>query len=119
MAMHSNNFRKTLNMENFTEKLKGFQRKYLRGLAHGMKPVIFIGQKGITDSVVNAVEDALDAHELIKVKLGAGDREEKKSILGEIISNSKAELIQSIGHVAVLFRRNHKKPKIELPRTKE
>ncbi|MBG7601046.1 MAG: ribosome assembly RNA-binding protein YhbY [Gammaproteobacteria bacterium] len=95
------------------------QKRFLRSKAHHLKPVVMVGQHGLSENVMNEVNLALDAHELIKVKLGAGDREEKKSILGEIISNSKAELIQSIGHVAVLFRRNHKKPKIELPRTKE
>jgi len=92
------------------------QKRFLRSKAHHLKPVVMVGQHGLSENVMNEVNLALDAHELIKVKLSAGDREEKKSILGEIISNSKAELIQSIGHVAVLFRRNHKKPKIELPK---
>ena len=93
------------------------QKRFLRSKAHHLKPVVTVGQHGLSENVMNEVNLALDAHELIKVKLSVGDREEKKSILGEIISNSKAELIQSIGHVAVLFRRNHKKPKIKLPRT--
>ena len=93
------------------------QKRFLRSKAHHLKPVVTVGQHGLSENVMNEVNLALDAHELIKVKLSVGDREEKKSILGEIISNSKAELIQSIGHVAVLFRRNHKTPKIKLPRT--
>lgn len=92
------------------------QKRFLRSKAHHLKPVVMVGQHGLSENVMNEVNLALDAHELIKVKLSVGDREEKKSILGEIISNSKAELIQSIGHVAVLFRRNHKKPKIKLPK---
>ena len=95
------------------------QKRFLRSKAHHLKPVVMVGQHGLSENVMNEVNLALDAHELIKVKLSVGDRDEKKNILGEIISNSKAELIQSIGHVAVLFRRNHKKPKIKLPRTKE
>ncbi len=92
------------------------QKRFLRSKAHHLKPVVMVGQHGLSENVMNEVNLALDAHELIKVKLSVGDRDEKKNILGEIISNSKAELIQSIGHVAVLFRRNHKKPKIKLPK---
>ena len=95
------------------------QKRFLRSKAHRLKPVVMVGQHGLSENVMHEINQALDVHELIKVKLSVGDREEKKKILGEVISNSKAELIQSIGHVAVLFRRNHKKPKIELPRTKE
>ncbi len=95
------------------------QKRFLRSKAHHLKPVVMVGQHGLSENVMNEVNLALDAHELIKVKLSVGDRDEKKKVLGEVIANSKAELIQSIGHVAILFRRNHKKPKIELPRTKE
>jgi RNA-binding protein len=95
------------------------QKRFLRSKAHHLKPVVMLGQHGLSENVMLEVNLALDTHELIKVKLSAGDREEKQRILNEILSNSKAELIQSIGHVAILFRRNHKKPKIKLPRTKE
>ncbi len=92
------------------------QKRFLRSKAHHLKPVVMVGQHGLSENVMHEINLALDVHELIKVKLSVGDREEKKKILGEVISNSKAELIQSIGHVAVLFRRNHKKPKIKLPK---
>ncbi len=92
------------------------QKRFLRSKAHHLKPVVMVGQHGLSKNVMHEINLALDVHELIKVKLSVGDREEKKKILGEVISNSKAELIQSIGHVAVLFRRNHKKPKIKLPK---
>lgn len=95
------------------------QKRFLRSKAHHLKPVVMIGQHGLGENVMNEINLALDAHELIKVKLGVGDREEKKATLGKIIDISRAELIQSIGHVAVLFRRNNKKPKIELPRTEK
>jgi len=49
-------------------KLDGYRRKYLRGLAHGLKPVVFIGQKGLTSEVLSSTEKALETHELIKVK---------------------------------------------------
>jgi RNA-binding protein len=100
-------------------KLNPAQKRFLRSKAHHLKPVVMVGQHGLGENVMHEINLALDAHELIKVKLSVGDREEKKRILGEVIDNSKAELIQNIGHVAVLFRRNHKKPKIELPRTEK
>ena len=49
-------------------KLKGFEKKYLRGLAHGMKPVVLVGQKGLTDELIKSTNQALDTHELIKIK---------------------------------------------------
>ena len=50
------------------EILKGYQKKYLKGLAHGLKPVVFIGQKGLSRNLIGSIHDALDTHELIKVK---------------------------------------------------
>ena len=96
--------------------LNAAQKRFLRSKAHHLNPVVMVGQHGLGENVMHEVNLALDAHELIKIKLSVGDRKEKKSILSEVISNSKAELIQSIGHVAVLFRRNNKKPKIKLPK---
>ncbi|MEN8213435.1 MAG: ribosome assembly RNA-binding protein YhbY [Pseudomonadota bacterium] len=92
------------------------QKRFLRSKAHHLKPVVMVGQHGLGKNVLHEVDLALDAHELIKIRLSVGDREEKQKILAEIIGASKAELIQSIGHVSVLFRRNNKKPKIVLPK---
>lgn len=58
---------------------------------------------------------ALDAHELIKVKISVGDRNERDQIVTEIVTRTGAELVQRIGNIAVLFRRNTKKPKVILP----
>jgi len=105
-------------MKNFTEKLKGFQRKHLRGLAHGMKPVVFIGQRGVTDSIINAVEDALNAHELIKLKfLDFKTKEHKIEFIGIIEKKNKCEMVGIIGHTAIFYRRHHEpeKRKIFIP----
>lgn len=118
MAIHSINFKKNLNMENFREKLKGFQRKYLRGFAHGMKPVILIGQKGITDSVVSAIEEALDAHELIKLKfIDFRVKERKKEFIGIIEKKNRCEMVGMIGHTVIFYRRHRdsEKRKISIP----
>ena len=92
------------------------QRRHLRGLAHHLKPVVMVGQDGLKPSVLAEVDGALTAHELIKVKVAAADREERAALIVEIATASGAELVQSIGHVAALFRRNAKKPKVALPR---
>ncbi len=100
------------------EKLKGFQRKYLRGVAHGMKPVVFIGQKGNTASVLKAVEDALETHELIKVKfIEFKEKEQKKKIVSELEGNAKCEMVGMIGHTAIMYRKHQdpEKQNISLP----
>ena len=90
------------------------QTKTLRGLAHSLKPVVMVGQNGLKDTIFEEVETALDFHELIKVKIAA-DRDEREEIMNEILKKSKAEKVQQIGQVLVLFRRNPENPKIVLP----
>jgi RNA-binding protein len=91
------------------------QKKYLVGLCHQLKPVVMVGQKGLTDSVVAEIELALDQHELIKVRVRA-DRESRTTCFDDISSRCNAELVQKIGQVGCFFRRNTEKPKLELPR---
>jgi len=75
------------------DKLKGFQKKYLRGLAHSMKPVVLIGQKGCTDTVLSAVNDALNTHELIKVKfIELKDKARKNEILVSVEDKTLGDL---------------------------
>ena len=75
-----------------------------------------VGQDGLKDSVLAELDAALTAHELVKVKVAAADREQRAGMIAELAAASGAELVQSIGHMATLFRRNSKKPKIALPR---
>ena len=82
--------------------------KKIRALAHPLKPVILIGQSGLTDAVVNEIQLALDTHELIKVKIRSTDRQSRKEISATICSTTEAELIQSIGQIIVLYRKNLK-----------
>ncbi len=95
--------------------LSDAQRRHLRGLAHHLKPVVIVGQHGLRPTVHEEIDRALDDHELIKVRVGAADREQRHTLIGEITSHNHAELIQCIGHIAVLFRRNRHKPKVALP----
>jgi RNA-binding protein len=96
--------------------LSDSQRRHLRGLAHHLKPVVMVGQDGLKGSLLAELDGALTAHELVKVKVAAADREQRAGMVAELVAASGAELVQSIGHVATLFRRNLKKPKIALPR---
>lgn len=95
--------------------LSNVQQRHLRSQAHHLKPVVLIGQHGLKESVFDEIDIALGAHELIKVRLAAGDREARSEMIGQIVERSGADLVQTIGHIAVLFRRNPDKPKIVLP----
>ncbi|PPD20266.1 MAG: ribosome assembly RNA-binding protein YhbY [Methylomonas sp.] len=86
------------------------EKKALKAQAHSLNPVVMVGQAGLTPTVINEVNIALDAHELIKVKIRA-EREERKIIALQICQEAQCELIQSIGQIIVLFRNNPaKKP---------
>lgn len=91
------------------------QKRYLRGLAHSLKAVIHTGNKGVTPALVKEFSVALKQHELVKVKLGSEDREQRKTQIVELSEASRAELVQSIGKVATFYRRNDEKPKLALP----
>ncbi len=95
--------------------LTAAQKRFLRSRAHHLKPVVMVGQHGLSDNILTEVGIALDAHELIKVKIAA-ERDERAVITQSIIENSGAELVQTIGQMSVLYRRNEKKPKIQLPK---
>ncbi len=80
------------------------QRHYLRTLAHHRKPVVIIGSAGLTEAVLGEIENALAHHELIKIRVNAGDRHLRKRMVGEIASRTGAELVQQIGHIASYYR---------------
>ena len=85
------------------------------GLTHNINPVVMVGEKGLSETVLEAIEEALAHHELIKVKLRA-DRETRKAWAEDIAKRFQAESIHTIGQVASFYRRNPEKPVIELPR---
>lgn len=90
------------------------QKRHLRGLGHQLKPVVMVGQHGLRDTVMAEIEQALIAHELVKIKIAA-DRATRERLAAEIARRTGAEPVQRIGQMQVLFRRNPKKPKIALP----
>jgi len=100
------------------KELKGSQKKYLRGLAHNLNPAAFIGQKGMTETVIKEIDKALDATELIKVKFNDyKEKDLKASLLQEIAKTTGAHIAGMVGHVAILYRQNSdvEKRKITLP----
>jgi len=91
------------------------QIKFLRAKCHELKPVIMMGQKGLTDEVLNELDIALTHHELVKIKLSVDDRELRKLVSAEICKKSQAQEVQSIGKTLTVYRVNPDKPVITLP----
>lgn len=91
------------------------QRRYLRGLAHPLKPLIRVGNAGVTPGVVAETARALHDHELIKVRMAGVDREARNAGLEALARQAGASLVGRIGHVATLYRRRAELPKIILP----
>lgn len=98
------------------QQLSNSQQRHLRGLSHGLKPVIMVGGKGLTEAVLAELDLALEHHELVKVKIAAEDREARDEIVAELVVRSRANLVQRIGNIATLFRRSKERPQISLPR---
>jgi len=96
--------------------LSNAQKRYLRGLAHDLKPVVMIGAKGIGPSLLAELDQALEMHELLKVRVSAEDRDQRDAYTAALIEGSGAELVARIGHVAVLYRRRSENPLVILPR---
>lgn len=92
------------------DELQGFQRRYLRSLAHPLSPVVLIGKSGLTDAVVAKADRELVAHELIKVRFLEW-KEERRDLLAELAQRLLAEVVGVVGHVGILFRQN-REPKL-------
>lgn len=100
------------------KELKGSQKKYLRGLAHNLNPSALVGQKGLTEALIEEVEQALNASELIKIKFIEFKEKEQKTTLSQQISEKTGAVIAGmIGHVVVLYRPHKQTEKrvIKLP----
>jgi RNA-binding protein len=92
------------------------QRRHLRGLAHDLKPLIRLGNAGLTDAVAAETTRALHDHELIKVKApGGGDREARDALFTDLAQRTASALVHRIGNVAVLYRPNATLQRIMIP----
>lgn len=95
--------------------LTGAQRRALRGLGHHLKPILQIGKAGITDAVVKATAEALDRHELIKISTLRDGPLTHKEAPKLLAARAGAHVAQVIGRTALLYRRRHKDPQVDLP----
>jgi RNA-binding protein len=85
------------------KKLTGAERKYLRGQAHSLKPLVRIGKQGLTEGALHEIDAALDSHELIKVH-APGTKEEKQDLAQRVEQATKATAVGQIGHVLIFYR---------------
>jgi RNA-binding protein len=92
------------------------QKQYLRALLQQRNALVLMGAKGLTDALVNELNQALDVHELVKVKLSFEDKAERAGVAATLAARTASELVQQIGNTAGLFRRNPTKPQIALPK---
>lgn len=97
-------------------ELSSAQIRYLRGEAHDLKPLLQVGGKGLGAGLLAELEQLLEDHELIKVKVAAADRESRDAMIAEMATQAGAVLVQRIGHTAVLYRASKEKRRIVLPR---
>jgi len=98
-----------------TAALSAAQIRFLRGKAHALKALWQVGGKGISDALLAEVDGALEQHELIKVRLAAAGRAERRALVERLASGCGAALVQQIGHVAVLYRPSRERRQIVLP----
>jgi RNA-binding protein len=88
-------------------------RKQLRKLAHHRKVIVIVGQHGLSDNVMAEIDQALEVHELVKVRVNAGERDERNAMIDRIAAQTHSDVVQRIGHIGTFFRRAEK-PRIEL-----
>jgi RNA-binding protein len=96
--------------------LTNAQIRFLRGQAHGLKAMLQVGAKGVTDAVAAEVDLALEHHELIKIRVAAEDRDARDAMIGDLAERTGSALVQRIGNVAVLYRQSKDHRQIVLPR---
>ncbi len=88
------------------EKIDNETMKLLKGIGHQLKPVVIIGNNGVTQAIYDEVDRALTDHEIIKVKLAAGSKEERQQAAEELAEKTDSQLIQNVGRMALLLRKN-------------
>lgn len=92
------------------------QRAYLKGLAMNIDPVLNIGKNSVTPEMITSVTEAIDKRELIKIGVLKNCLDDSKEIANVIAERSNSQVVQVIGKKIVLYKRNKKNPKIELPK---
>jgi len=92
-----------------TASISDRQRRWLKPQSHHLKPVVSVGQAGASEPLLAELDGALAHHELLKVKVAAGDRALRDAIIEHLLKATGATLVNRIGNVAVLYRPNPKK----------
>jgi RNA-binding protein len=95
--------------------LTGKQKRHLRALGHHLDPIVQLGKQGLTDGAKEAVNVALTAHELVKVRLGTECPDELSAVASRLGPELSAEVAQLLGRTLLLYRRHPKEPKLKLP----
>lgn len=96
--------------------LTGKQRRHLRALGHHLEPVVQLGKNGLTDAIAAAVNDAIEHHELVKVRIGTECPDDRHEVAEALAKALGAEAAQVLGRTILLYRRHPKEPKITLPK---
>jgi len=91
------------------------QKKHLRRLGHDLHPIVLVGQRGMNPGVVEELKLALEHHELVKLRVRAGSREDRDAILGELASQSVSEFVFRVGNVGLFYKKNKTLQKILIP----
>lgn len=97
------------------KELTSKQRRYLKGLAHPLSPIVRVGKSGVTDAVIAETKKSLHSHELIKVRVEIDDPTQRRATAEKLADATGASLPATIGKVAVLYREREEDPEIELP----
>ena len=95
--------------------LTGKQRSFLRGEANNLDPYVHIGKEGLNEAVYEKIDEVLDDHELVKIRVLDNSLEDINEVAHEVCNQLGAELIQVIGSVFIIFRRNMEEPVYNLP----
>ncbi|HEX2835547.1 MAG TPA: ribosome assembly RNA-binding protein YhbY [Thermoanaerobaculia bacterium] len=91
------------------------QKQYLKGLAHPLSPIVRIGKGGVSQGVIAETRNALDVHELIKVRIDMEDSSDRKATAEGLAHAADAELVGTLGKIAMLYRERAEEPEIKLP----
>jgi len=97
------------------EELRGKQKRYLRGLGHGLQPTVFIGKEGISPAAIRAAKEAHYQHELIKIRLERGCSVPRQEAAQQLAAGTESHLVQILGRTVLLYRPDPEEPQIQLP----
>jgi len=92
------------------------QRRFLKTRAHGLKPVVTVGNAGLSDSLLEELDVQLESHELLKLRLRVDDRDARDKFIEQLVEASGSELVGRVGNIAILYRARRQEPRLTLPR---